>query len=162
MDESLSSNMPSKSVNVPATSDASEAHNPPLEYPIIEEFLDCKLGNDDDLVENYTVWSPPTPDNQPMDSPIPQEIEEQYLSNSLFPVKRRKLSHSVDNPPHMAGVKRSRCAICGCDSELMSERGVVDSLPCECDFKICGDCYIGVGLCPGCKAPYIRTHNLMK
>lgn len=151
MDESLSSNMPSKSVNVPDTSDASEAHNPPLEYPIIEEVFDCKLRIDDDLAENYTVWTPPTPDNQPMDSP------ERFDNH-----KRRKLSNGLDNHPHMAGAKSSRCAIWGCDSELMRDECGFDILPCECDFKICEDCYIdvvelGVGMCPGCKAPYNKN-----
>jgi len=155
MDESLSSNMASKSVNVPETSDESEAHNPPLEYPIIEDF-DCKLGIDDDFVENYTgpnytVWLPPTPDNQPMDSP------ERFDNH-----KRRKLNNSVDNHPYMAGAKSSRCAIWGCDSELMHDEHGVDILPCECDFKICEDCYIdavelGDGMCPGCKAPYNKN-----
>ncbi|KAB1202098.1 Cellulose synthase-like protein D2 [Morella rubra] len=44
---------------------------------------------------------------------------------------------------------------------MSDERGA-DILPCECDFKICRDCYIdavktGGGLCPGCKEPYKNT-----
>ena len=41
---------------------------------------------------------------------------------------------------------------------MSDERGM-DILPCECDFKICRDCYLdavktGDGICPGCKEQY--------
>ncbi|KAL9296179.1 hypothetical protein ACSQ67_022075 [Phaseolus vulgaris] len=62
----------------------------------------------------------------------------------------------------MAGAKGSSCAIPGCDCKVMSDERGVDILPCECDFKICRDCYIdavkaGDGMCPGCKEPYKNT-----
>ncbi|PHT24567.1 Cellulose synthase-like protein D2 [Capsicum chinense] len=44
----------------------------------------------------------------------------------------------------------------------MSDGRGEDILPCECDFKICRDCYIdavktGDGICPGCKETYKNT-----
>lgn len=120
---------------------------------------------------NYTVHIPPTPDNQPMDPSISQKVEEQYVSNSLFTggfnsVTRAhlmdKVIESEANHPQMAGAKGSSCAIPGCDSKVMSDERGDDILPCECDFKICRDCYIdavktGGGMCPGCKEPYKNT-----
>lgn len=116
---------------------------------------------------NYTVHLPPTPDNQPMDA-ISQKVEEQYVSNSLFTggfnsITRAhlmdKVIESETNHPQMAGSKGSSCAIPGCDAKVMSDERGVDILPCECDFKICRDCYLdavktGDGICPGCKDPY--------
>lgn len=127
----------------------------------------------------YTVQIPPTPDNQPMDSsivmrmdpPISQRVEEQYVSSSLFTggynsVTRAHLMDKViesdTNHPQMAGAKGSSCSIQGCDGNVMSDERGVDILPCECDFKICRDCFIdsvktGDGICPGCKEPYKNT-----
>ncbi|XP_009792052.1 cellulose synthase-like protein D3 [Nicotiana tabacum] len=120
---------------------------------------------------NYTVHIPPTPDNQPMDPSISQRVEEQYVSNSLFTggynsVTRAhlmdKVIESETNHPQMAGAKGSSCAIPGCDGKVMSDERGEDILPCECDFKICRDCYIdavktGDGMCPGCKEAYKNT-----
>ncbi|KAJ8631960.1 hypothetical protein MRB53_025296 [Persea americana] len=120
---------------------------------------------------NYTVHIPPTPDNQPMDPSISAKVEEQYVSNSLFTggfnsVTRAhlmdKVTDSEANHPQMAGAKGSSCAVRGCDSKVMRDERGVDILPCECDFKICRDCYVdaiktGGGICPGCKDPYRET-----
>lgn len=120
---------------------------------------------------NYTVHIPPTPDNQPMDPSISQRVEEQYVSSSLFTggynsVTRAhlmdKVIESETNHPQMAGAKGSSCAIPGCDGKVMSDERGEDILPCECDFKICRDCYVdavktGDGICPGCKEPYKNT-----
>lgn len=120
---------------------------------------------------NYTVHIPPTPDNQPMDPSISQRVEEQYVSNSMFTggynsVTRAhlmdKVIESETNHPQMAGAKGSSCAIPGCDGKVMSDERGEDILPCECDFKICRDCYVdavktGDGICPGCKEPYKNT-----
>ncbi|KAK6162196.1 hypothetical protein DH2020_002037 [Rehmannia glutinosa] len=128
----------------------------------------------------YTVHIPPTPDNQPMDPSmsmriepalISQRVEEQYVSSSLFTggfnsVTRAhlmdKVIESETNHPQMAGAKGSSCAIQGCDGKVMSDERGEDILPCECDFKICRDCFIdsvrtGDGICPGCKEPYKNT-----
>ena len=64
--------------------------------------------------------------------------------------------------PQMAGAKGSSCAVPGCDGKVMRDERGEDILPCECDFKICRDCYIdavktGEGICPGCKEPYKNT-----
>jgi len=62
----------------------------------------------------------------------------------------------------MAGAKGSKCAIPGCDSKVMSDERGDNILPCECDYKICRDCYLDSvkvkdGMCPGCKEPYKNT-----
>ena len=131
--------------------------------------LDSEIGSGEFM--NYTVHIPPTPDNQPMDASISQRVEEQYVSNSLFTggfnsVTRAhlmdKVIESETSHPQMAGAKWSSCAIPGCDGKVMSNERGEDILPCECDFKICRDCYVdavktGDGICPGCKEPYKAT-----
>ncbi|KAL8538348.1 hypothetical protein ACS0TY_000366 [Phlomoides rotata] len=130
--------------------------------------LDSELGSSDFL--NYTVHMPPTPDNQPS-NPVSQKVEEQYVSSSLFTggfnsITRAHLMDKVidsdANHPQMAGAKGSSCAVNGCDGKVMSDERGDDILPCECDFKICRDCYIDVlktgdGICPGCKEQYKMT-----
>lgn len=166
-----------------SSSDAHDANKPPLVPTVTfgrrtssgryisysRDDLDSELGSTDFM--NYTVQIPATPDNQPMDLSISQKVEEQYVSNSLFTggfnsVTRAhlmdKVIESEANHPQMAGAKGSSCAIPGCDSKVMSDERGDDILPCECDFKICRDCYIdavksGGGLCPGCKEPYKNT-----
>lgn len=131
--------------------------------------LDSEVGSGEFM--NYTVQIPPTPDNQPMDPSIAQRVEEQYVSNSLFTggynsVTRAhlmdKVIESETSHPQMAGAKGSLCQIPGCDGKVMSDERGEDILPCECDFKICRDCYVdavktGDGICPGCKEPYKNT-----
>ncbi|XP_052210061.1 cellulose synthase-like protein D3 isoform X2 [Diospyros lotus] len=133
--------------------------------------LDSEIGSGE--YANYTVQIPLTPDNQPMDPSISQRVEEQYVSNSMFTggfnsVTRAhlmdKVIESETSHPQMAGAKGSRCAIPGCDGKVMSDERGEDILPCECDFKICRDCYVdavktGDGICPGCKEPY-KTSDL--
>lgn len=130
--------------------------------------LDSELGSSDFL--NYTVHMPPTPDNQPS-NPVSQKVEEQYVSSSLFTggfnsITRAHLMDKVidsdANHPQMAGAKGSSCAVNGCDGKVMSDERGNDILPCDCDFKICRDCYIDVlktgdGICPGCKEQYKTT-----
>ncbi|CAI9772442.1 unnamed protein product [Fraxinus pennsylvanica] len=120
---------------------------------------------------NYTVHIPPTPDIQPMDPSMSQRVEEQYVSSSLFTggynsVTRAhlvdKVIESETSHPQMAGAKGSLCAVPGCDGKVTSDERGEDILPCECDFKICRDCYVdavktGDGICPGCKEPYKNT-----
>lgn len=130
--------------------------------------LDSELGSSDFM--NYTVHMPPTPDNQP-NNPVSQKVEEQYVSSSLFTggfnsITRAHLMDKVidsdANHPQMAGAKGSSCAVNGCDGKVMSDERGDDILPCECDFKICRDCYVDVlktgdGICPGCKEQYKTT-----
>ncbi|MBA0824624.1 hypothetical protein Goarm_021279 [Gossypium armourianum] len=165
------------------SSDATESQKPPIPPTVTfgrrtssgryvsysRDDLDSELSSSDFM--NYTVHIPPTPDNQPMDPSISQKVEEQYVSNSLFTggfnsVTRAhlmdKVIESEANHPQMAGAKGSSCAVPGCDAKIMSDERGADILPCECDFKICRDCYIdavksGDGLCPGCKEPYKNT-----
>ncbi|CAO2819680.1 unnamed protein product [Amaranthus hypochondriacus] len=133
------------------------------------EDLDSELSSMEFM--NYTVHIPPTPDNQPMDPSISQRVEEQYVSNSLFTggfnSETRahlmdKVTESEASHPQMAGVKGSSCQVKGCDGKVMSDGRGNDILPCECDFKICRDCYTdavkgGEAMCPGCKEPYKET-----
>lgn len=136
------------------------------------ESLDSEIGSGE--FANYTVHIPPTPDNQPMepmDASISQRVEEQYVSSSLFTggynsVTRAhlmdKVIESETSHPQMAGAKGSSCAVPGCDGKVMRDERGEDILPCECDFKICRDCYIdavktGDGICPGCKEQYRNT-----
>uniref|UniRef100_A0A0E0DVP7 Cellulose synthase-like protein D2 n=1 Tax=Oryza meridionalis TaxID=40149 RepID=A0A0E0DVP7_9ORYZ len=139
--------------------------------------LDSELGNSGDMTPesgqeflNYHVTIPATPDNQPMDPAISARVEEQYVSNSLFTggfnsVTRAhlmdKVIESEASHPQMAGAKGSSCAINGCDAKVMSDERGDDILPCECDFKICADCFADAvkngGACPGCKDPYKAT-----
>ncbi|KAG5540206.1 hypothetical protein RHGRI_020437 [Rhododendron griersonianum] len=120
---------------------------------------------------NYTVHIPPTPDNQPMDASVAQRVEEQYVSSSLFTGGFNSLTraHLMDkvidsetSHPQMAGAKGSSCAVPGCDGKVMSDERGEDILPCECDYKICRDCFVdavktGGGICPGCKEAYKDT-----
>jgi len=166
-----------------ATSEASDGPKPPLPPTVTfgrrtssgryisysRDDLDSELGSSDFM--NYTVHMPLTPDNQPMDPSISQKVEEQYVSSSLFTGGFNSVTHahlmdkvieSEASHPQMAGAKGSSCAIPGCDCKVMSDERGVDILPCECDFKICRDCYIdavkaGDGMCPGCKEPYKNT-----
>ncbi|PWA57877.1 cellulose synthase [Artemisia annua] len=130
--------------------------------------LDSELSSQDFM--NYTVHLPQTPDNQPMDA-LSQKVEEQYVSSSLFTggfnaVTRAhlmdKVIESEISHPQMAGAKGSSCQVPGCDAKVMSDERGDDILPCECDFKICRDCYLdavktGDGICPGCKEQYKTT-----
>ncbi|KAJ4850306.1 Cellulose synthase-like protein D2 [Turnera subulata] len=169
--------------NLSISSDANESQKPPLPPQVTfgrrtssgryisysRDDLDSEIGSGDFM--NYTVHIPPTPDNQPMDPSISQKVEEQYVSNSLFTggfnsVTRAhlmdKVIESEASHPQMAGAKGSSCAIPGCDAKVMSDERGVDILPCECDFKICRDCYIdavktGGAICPGCKETYKNT-----
>lgn len=127
--------------------------------------LDSELGNGDFL--DYTVHIPLTPDNQPS-NPVTQKVEEQYVSSSLFTggfnsmTRAHLMDKVIDSDashPQMAGAKGSSCSVPGCDGKVMSDERGDDILPCECDFKICRDCYFdvlktGEGVCPGCKEQY--------
>ncbi|KAJ8771363.1 hypothetical protein K2173_026540 [Erythroxylum novogranatense] len=169
--------------NLSISSDATDSQKPPLPPTVTfgrrtssgryvsysRDDLDSELSSHDFM--NYTVHIPPTPDNQPIDPSISQKVEEQYVSNSLFTggfnsVTRAHLMDKVidseTSHPQMAGARGSSCAIPGCDAKVMSDERGIDILPCECDFKICRDCYIdavktGGGICPGCKEPYKNT-----
>ncbi|VAI68786.1 unnamed protein product [Triticum turgidum subsp. durum] len=106
-----------------------------------------------------------------MDPAISARVEEQYVSNSLFTggfnsVTRAHLMDKVIDSeashPQMAGSKGSSCAVNGCDGKVMSDERGQDILPCECDFKICAECFGDAvknagALCPGCKEPYKAT-----
>lgn len=128
----------------------------------------------------YTVHIPPTPDNQPMEISLERStsrrVEDQYASSSMFTggfnqVTRAHLKEKVieseSSHPQMAGTKGSSCAVPGCDVKVMTDERGLDILPCECDYKICRDCYrdvlrVGEGICPGCKEPYKEEQEMQE
>lgn len=134
--------------------------------------LDHESENGSVGLATYTVHIPPTPDNQPMEISLERStsrrVEDQYASSSLFTggfnqVTRAHLKEKViesdSSHPQMTGAKGSSCAVPGCDGKVMTDERGLDIVPCECDYKICRDCYrdvlrIGEGICPGCKEPY--------
>ncbi|XP_054809701.1 cellulose synthase-like protein D3 [Prosopis cineraria] len=131
-------------------------------------------GNSGNLA-TYTVHLPPTPDNQPMkismERSSSRRVEDQYASSSMFTggfnqVTRAHLKDKVieseTSHPQMAGAKGPPCAVPGCDGRVMTDERGLEILPCECDYKICADCYrdafrTGDGICPGCREPYKQS-----
>ncbi|KAI6702444.1 hypothetical protein NL676_011580 [Syzygium grande] len=121
---------------------------------------------------SYTVHIPPTPEYHPMYMSIEtsnaEKVEDLYASNSLFTggynrttrsFLKEKMTDSVSNHPQMAGANGSTCAVPGCDAKIMRDERGEDIVPCDCDFKICRDCFRdavrgGDEDCLGCKEPY--------
>ncbi|KAI4328024.1 hypothetical protein L6164_020421 [Bauhinia variegata] len=122
----------------------------------------------DNQVATITVHIPPTPDNQPLERSTSRRVEDQFASSSMFTGGfniatrahlKEKVIESDSDHPQMTGAKGSSCAVPGCDGKLMTDERGLDIVPCECDYKICRDCYrdalrTGEGICPGCKEPY--------
>lgn len=122
---------------------------------------------------SYTVHIPPTPEYQPLYTSIEtsnaEKVEDLYASNSLFTggynratrsFLKEKMTDSVSSHPQMAGgANGSTCSIPGCDAKIMRDERGEDIVPCDCDFKICRDCFRdavrgGDVVCLGCKEPY--------
>ncbi|KAJ6327096.1 hypothetical protein OIU78_014058 [Salix suchowensis] len=136
-----------------------------------------ELGSEIGSVEfaTYTVQIPPTPDNQPMEIPAENgdKMERSFTSNSMFTGGhncatrahlKEKMIESQTSHPRVAGENGSFCAVPGCDAQVITDKRGVDLVPCECEYKICWDCYkdvlaTGDGICPGCKEPY-RSHDV--
>lgn len=138
-----------------------------------------QLSNDMDQetesLATYTVQVPITPDNQPMSAKditlersTSRRVEDQYASSSMFTGGfnqatraqfKDKVIESESSHPQMAGTKGSACEMSGCDGKVMTDERGLEILPCECDFKICRNCYKdtlrnGEGVCPGCNEAY--------
>ncbi|KAJ6347756.1 hypothetical protein OIU76_004278 [Salix suchowensis] len=136
-----------------------------------------ELGSEIGSVEfaTYTIQIPPTPDNQPMEIPAENgnKMERSLTSNSMFKGGhncathahlKEKMIESQTSHPRVAGENGSFCAEPGCDAQVITDKLGVDLVPCECEYKICWDCYkdvlaTGDGICPGCKEPY-RSHDV--
>ncbi|XP_030524693.1 cellulose synthase-like protein D2 [Rhodamnia argentea] len=121
---------------------------------------------------SYTVHIPPTPEYHPMYMSIEasnaEKVEDLYASSSLFTggynratrsFLKEKMTDSMSNHPQMAGANGSTCAVPGCDAKIMRDERGEDIVPCDCDFKICRDCFRdavrgGDVVCLGCKEPY--------
>ncbi|PON63300.1 Cellulose synthase [Parasponia andersonii] len=152
----------------------------PNRAPSVHHLTDTSNDLDSDMgsVEftTYTVHIPPTPDNQPMEIAVErsasQRVEDQYASSSLFTggyncvtrahLKEKVIESENTSHPQMTGLKGSPCSVPGCDSRVMTDERGLDIVPCECDYKICRDCYrdairTGDGVCPGCKELYKET-----
>ncbi|CAL1376226.1 unnamed protein product [Linum trigynum] len=119
----------------------------------------------------YTVHIPPTPDNQPMEismdsaqsSPpfIPiNRNPSTYMSNSMY---RRQNSGAMTTMNHLpssvvvsgGGGGENRCQVPGCDATAMTDDRGDSVYPCDCEFRICSDCFKDAeGVCPGCKSSY--------
>lgn len=113
----------------------------------------------------YTVHIPPTPDNRPISAAeAGVRAEEHYVSSSLFTggFKSVTRAHHIEIATTADAGKRSSttCAVAGCDDKPMPV------LPCECDFRICSECYVDAvkvagGTCPGCKEVYRTVEELL-
>ena len=137
--------------------------------------LDSEISSVD--FQDYHVHIPMTPDNQPMDDDDgggggTARAEERYVSGSLFTggfnsvTRAHVMDNKTDDDAAAAGGRRgkgpSACMVEGCDAKAMRDARGDDVLPCECDFRICVDCFTdavkaGGGACPGCKEPYKNT-----
>ncbi|KAJ8754394.1 hypothetical protein K2173_002845 [Erythroxylum novogranatense] len=124
----------------------------------------------------YTVHIPPTPDHQPLEISIESTSEaggRTYMSNPMYSsgnnstmsadVKEKMaesdLRHRVGAPAN-----QSLCSRHGCNAKGMSDDRNVGLVPCDCGYKICGNCYrdiivSGDGMCPGCQQLY-RNRDL--
>lgn len=142
--------------------------------PTIHHYSNSREDLDSEIASvefaTYTVQIPPTPDNQPMEIPVENEkkLERSCSSNSMFTgghncATRARLKEKMiefqTGHPEIASAKGLYCAMPGCDARLITD----DLVPCECEYKICRDCYkdaldSGDGTCPGCEEPY-RSHD---
>nr|CAB3495138.1 unnamed protein product [Digitaria exilis] len=133
--------------------------------------LDSEISSVD--LQDYHVTIPMTPDNQPIDDDdisATARAEERYVSGSLFTGGFNSVTraHVMDDGVARrgggaaGGKGAGACMVEGCDARAMrNARGDV-VLPCECDFRICLDCFTdavkaGGATCPGCKEPYKNT-----
>ncbi|KAF8728222.1 hypothetical protein HU200_018813 [Digitaria exilis] len=133
--------------------------------------LDSEISSVD--LQDYHVTIPMTPDNQPIDDDdisATARAEERYVSGSLFTGGFNSVTraHVMDDGGGRrgggaaGGKGAGACMVEGCDARAMrNARGDV-VLPCECDFRICLDCFTdavkaGGAACPGCKEPYKNT-----
>ncbi|KAL2642043.1 hypothetical protein R1flu_009630 [Riccia fluitans] len=118
----------------------------------------------------YTVHIPPTPDNQPMDSPragpTTSKGGQQFVSSTMFTggYKAQTRGHVMEKvaEDHEGG-RGNTCGVDGCDGKTMRNEHGEDIYPCNCNFKICRDCYFDAlnsgGRCPGCKDEYLSRDD---
>ncbi|KAJ4809024.1 Cellulose synthase-like protein [Rhynchospora pubera] len=115
---------------------------------------------------DYHVHIPMTPDHDPpMDDMDPHKQEDQY-TGSIFTggfnsaTRAHVMTDSRGSGGHVqmsnAG---STCMLPGCDGKVPRNNRGEDIVPCDCDFKICIDCFNDSvksegATCPGCKEMY--------
>lgn len=132
------------------------------------EDVDSEIGSGDYPYASYMVQIPATPDNQPIIDA--QKSGEQIVSTSLFTgghnrvtraLSKEKVIESEMSHTQMGGSKGSSiCSIPGCNGSVMTDSHGADVFPCECEFKICRECYREAlrsdnPICPGCKEVYV-------
>ncbi|MCO5563478.1 hypothetical protein L7F22_017120 [Adiantum nelumboides] len=170
------------STSNPATFEdpSSEAGNAYFRRIVRDDSTDLDIASEVGSVNGgYTVVIPPTPDNQPMgggldsgsehmDRTIVMKAEQQLVSSSIFTGGFNSMTRShmldkmtegaADDHPQMAGSRGATCMMNGCDGKVIRDERGEELSPCECNFKICRDCYADAckagGRCPGCKELY--------
>ncbi|KAG6554205.1 hypothetical protein Mapa_004121 [Marchantia paleacea] len=150
---------------------------------ISRDELDQSIDVDRDEISTetpYRVHIPPTPDNRPMSGPnsparavaSPAQHRQnsvrppvqQFVSSTMFTggYKAQTRGHVLEKVTgehdHQKG-RGNTCAVGGCDGKTMRDADGEDIYPCNCNFKICRDCYYDAlnsgGRCPGCKDEYL-------
>lgn len=136
------------------------------DYADLDMSTDIGTAND-----GYTVHIPPTPDNQPMVGmpgypAIGMKAQQHLVTNNIFTGGFNSMTKShmlekmteKDTHPRIAVYPVSICSMNGCDVEVMQNKQGEELSPCECDYKVCRDCYVDAckagGTCPGCKEAY--------
>ncbi|BBN01217.1 cellulose synthase-like protein [Marchantia polymorpha subsp. ruderalis] len=138
-----------------------------------DQSMDQSMGGDMSADFPYTVHIPPTPDNQPMSGPNspqrapgghpppPGKGAQQFVSSTMFTggYKAQTRGHVMEKVTSDHQAKGNTCGVDGCDGKTMRNDRGEDIYPCNCNFKICRDCYYDAlnsgGRCPGCKDEYI-------
>ncbi|KAL3678232.1 hypothetical protein R1sor_021188 [Riccia sorocarpa] len=122
-----------------------------------------------DYPMGYTVHIPPTPDNQPMSpraGPTTSKGGQQFVSSTMFTggYKAQTRGHVMEKVAgdHQDG-RGNTCGVDGCDGKTMRNEHGEDIYPCNCNFKVCRDCYYDAlnsgGRCPGCKDEYLSRDD---
>lgn len=103
-----------------------------------------------------------------LDTSIPNSFKNQYMAGSLFTGGHNYKTRAFLKDIVMGSEVRcesinipggSLCWVPGCDAKVMRDDKGVEFVACQCDFKLCRECFhdviiTGDRICPGCKEPY--------
>jgi cellulose synthase/poly-beta-1,6-N-acetylglucosamine synthase-like glycosyltransferase len=118
---------------------------------------------------DYHVNMPMTPDHDDSMDDMDHHKQEDQYTGSIFTggFNAATRAHVLPNSPSRGGHVqmsngRSICMLPGCDGKIPCNNRGEDILPCDCEFKICIDCFNDSvksegGICPGCKEMYKNT-----
>ncbi|KAG0577200.1 hypothetical protein M758_5G132500 [Ceratodon purpureus] len=109
-----------------------------------------------------------TPNVRPMSPAIAGKAEQQFVQSTIFTggfnsVTRghvmEKMMEIEGNHPQLACARGTSCAVNGCDGKSLRDERGEELFPCECNFRICRDCYLEAlgtpaAKCPGCREDY--------